>query len=538
MLYWHRTHIRYNSHITITILLISYYLTGCHTVKDSTTHLNDHDHTNYKYVHTSFPHQRVSHLKSLSHTKRVIKPSLNDQNTSYPSDMNASKSPVIYVLTKHTESPYLDKHKLLTLIIEHNPTLHAAYQTWRSTQTLIIQSQKLPDPTLSYHQASLINDQSPYVFKAQIQQTLPWPGQRSILAKIAQNQIETQNLTVQQVYHQLRYQAQVLYYQYYESHKNWQFNQQQQKLVQQLMTHSQSSYLHIPAMQKMLLQSRLTLQSLTRKAITIQRRRHTIIVHLKTLLHWKHNSSLRIDQRSSKHLDKKSNESKSLPLFPSPPTTLSLPHLQHTLSELILLNQKHHPYVHTLYQHKKKLTLQIQKKYLNRFPNISLYSQYQSMWMNLENRWWLGVSINLPIWRDVRDAEIIQLQLQIKALEAEIKSQLAVIEDNVRIAYLDWESTQKMMQQDREQYLPLAQNTLDHLRGLYEQKQLTLHEWIQVAQQQLEVEWEHEKSKVQACLAYLELYRWINPEKKPTLDSDQPLVINKAKYNGKGDDHE
>ena len=173
--------------------------------------------------------------------------------------------------------------------------------------------------------------------------------------------------------------------------------------------------------------------------------------------------------------------------------------------------------LHKIKQKKRSYQLQIQRKKKDRFPDLTLYTQYQSMWMHPEQRWWVGVSMNLPIWQGTRHAEIQQLEQKIKAIDHQILSQMNHIHTQLHQTYLVWQQNLTIIKQDQKTLLPLNQHHLQQMQKLYEQEQLTLHEWIQLAQQQQDLWWQHQQTLIQAMIAYARLHQWMDLYHQGTL---------------------
>jgi cobalt-zinc-cadmium efflux system outer membrane protein len=333
----------------------------------------------------------------------------------------------------------LSSTQLVSAVLAANPQLEVVQAIWQATASRIEQESALDDPMLIHSMApqTIGNQQTGFSQSTEISQKIPWPGKLRLRGEAAGFEADAANANIAALRLVLSSTAKSLFADWYYIHQAIKINQINQTLLAEFRDIAVTRYSTGLASKQDALSAEVEIALLEHQAIVLERERRTILARLNTLLN-------------------------RLPDEPIPPPSKPI--------EIIVLPDAKSLHNNALQARPelKELAARIQASKTQTelakrafYPDLNLSAGYNSFWDRSEQRFILGVGINLPLDQGKRHAAESEARARMKQAEWNSIDQMAKIREEVQIAYERTDESIHVFQLYQKQLLPLADETLE-----------------------------------------------------------------------------
>lgn len=333
----------------------------------------------------------------------------------------------------------LSSTRLVSAILDANPQLEMVRAVWRAMASRIEQSSALDDPVLSHGFAPLTigRQGGGFAQNTAISQKFPWPGKRQLRAEAAAFDAEAAKENVVTLRLLLTATAKALFADWYYIHRALEIYELNRLLLTDFRDTALDHYATGLAGKQDVLRAEVEVALLEHQTIALERERRTLLARINTLL----------------------NRSPDTPL-PAPvglSSELTLPEPE----ALQRIAMRSRPEL-------KELTARIEASKTRRdlaakafYPDFKVSAGYNNFWRLEEQRFIVGVEVNLPLDRDKRLAAEEEAQARIRQAEWNHVDRTAHIREEVQIAYELTLESLDVYKLHQEKLLPLANATLN-----------------------------------------------------------------------------
>lgn len=343
------------------------------------------------------------------------------------------------------ESASLTPTQLVELVLMRNPDIPAMQAALTAAQSRIEKAQSFDDPIVSYGiapQTVQSNDMN-VGQKISLSQTFPWPGKFKIRADAARSAADAAREDIDIVRLRLTEESQLAFADWYFVDAAIRINEVNKSLLKELVNVAQIKYSAGRASQQDALRAELEHARLEHQSIVLERQRHEVRATLNTLL-----------QRLP---DARLPPPAKFDAFDSLPQTVSLSDSELAdHPELRLLNAR-------IREGQQRAVL-AQREF---YPDFRIAAEYNSLWMAKEQRYTVGVGINIPLQArrraasDEAHADLIRLNLARQTRIFELLGE-------ARKAVAQLRETEHILSLFEDRILPLAEESLSAARTDYD----------------------------------------------------------------------
>jgi cobalt-zinc-cadmium efflux system outer membrane protein len=280
----------------------------------------------------------------------------------------------------------LERAALVQEVLRRNPSLQAARAAWRAAQARVAQERALDDPMLSYEIAplSLFAADVPLGHTVKIEQRLPVPGTRDLRAEMARADAAMARGTWAETELALAMTASMLYDDWYVAHRALDINAHHRAAMETLKRSAEAQYVVGRASQQEPLRAEIALAEMLQELAMLEARRDMVRAEINGLLHRAPEAAL-----------------------PPPPAELAVREAPPPpTEELQALALRRRPELAATRAERagKQAAVDLARK--SYYPEIGLMASYSSMFMEAPHQYMVGVSLELPIYRDKRRAAV------------------------------------------------------------------------------------------------------------------------------------
>lgn len=343
-----------------------------------------------------------------------------------------------------------------------NPAQQAFLARQQAAQHRSEASGRLGDPRLSISVApnTFGNDQLDDGYIVELSQPLPWPGTLNLDRQLADDRVA--GIQAMTAHHQVELARQLRLALARREYRRQRLaiNRESQRLWQLLINTLEDRYASGTASRSALLQAKHEQHLLMENAIQLQ-------------------AAL---DRDNSHIRQALNL----------PATTVLPDLSQDkipaitdsqLSErLSVLEQQ--PQIRALQAEQSQKQHELERIRKQRYPNFSLMTRYNSLWMNEDQRWVVGVGINLPLDQGGRSRQEAALRADQQALDWEERDRLLALREQLAQAASHYWEAGKRLHLYANELLPLARENLASSQDAFRSGEADFQS-ILVAQRQL-----------------------------------------------------
>lgn len=338
----------------------------------------------------------------------------------------------------------LTRDSLVAEVLLRNPEITAAAGSWRAALARVLQAAGLEDPMASYSVAPLSIGSSDATFgqELRLSQRLPFPGKRGVRRQVAEAEAAASERSLAEVRLRLATTVAVLYDELWLLDRRREVAQEHVRLLANLQEVATARYAAGLAPQQAPLQAEVEAARIERQILEIDGERLRVTAQLNALLH----------------------RAPEAPL-PPPAEQMDLPEIA---AEPALTDTLAHPQLQARQAEveARRAGLELARRAYQ--PDLELMTSYSTMWDMEEHRWMVGAGINLPIWRQRRQAAESEAEAQLAASEAGV----AAFEDHVRqeiaSAAASVDETAALLRLYRDRVLPPARDQLAAARASFQ----------------------------------------------------------------------
>lgn len=333
----------------------------------------------------------------------------------------------------------LSSTQLVSAVLAANPQLEVVQAIWQATASRIEQESALDDPMLVHSIApqTLGNQQTGFSQSTEISQKIPWPGKLRLRGQAAGFEADAAHENIAALRLLLSSTAKSLFADWYYIHRAIEVNLINQALLAEFRSIAINRYSTGLVSKQDALHAEVEIALLEHQAIVLERERRTILARIDTLLN-------RLPDES-------------IPVPSKLPEISSLPDVK-VLHNNALQARPELKELAARIQASKTQTELAKRAF---YPDLNLSAGYNSFWDKNEQRFILGVGINLPLDQGKRHAAESEARARMKQAEWNNIDQIAKIREEVQIAYERTKESMHVFQLFQSQLLPLADETLD-----------------------------------------------------------------------------
>ena len=337
---------------------------------------------------------------------------------------------------------------LVHLALTCNSRQAAISSRWQAQKHQIEIAGSLDDPKLMVGAApqTFGDDRFDDGYIVELSQSLPWPGTLSLREQAASAQAAAWQARYSQNLVSLARDVRLRFSQWQYHRQLLRINQQHQQLWRSFLNITRTKYATGTTAKSAVLQATHEHHQLLQEAIELNAKIERDASQLRRLVNLPSQSLL----DTNKVLE---SPSESLP--------------GDAVTKLLARLDKQ-PAIQGLEAQRREKAHQLALAEKDRYPTISLMTRYNSLWMNEEQRWFVGAGINLPIDFGKRTSREHSLQAEQSALAWEQQDLKVQLREQLLQAYSFWQQAKAVHQLYQNDLLPLAEENLITARDEYQ----------------------------------------------------------------------
>ncbi|MGH8580308.1 MAG: TolC family protein [Gammaproteobacteria bacterium] len=342
-------------------------------------------------------------------------------------------------------SKQISATQLVRAILARNPSLPAMQAARDAAEARIVQASALDDPMFSYASAPATGGASDVDFSHsfELSQALPWPGKRRLRREAAQHEAEASHEGVGFQRLKLIALAKSVFADWYLVHEAICINRVNQDLLQEFRHITEIKYSTGLASKQDALQADVEFNMLAHRAILLERERREVLAAINKLLNRARDRPLPVPA--------------PLPAPVAPPDAAALrARAMNGQPELKILAAR--------IQSSRARTELASREF---YPDFELVTGYDSFWDREEQRFTVGVSINIPLDRTKRRAAADEYRALMKQAKWELAEKRSTLAGEVQRAYDRVQETLHVLALYRERLLPIAAENLEAAKADY-----------------------------------------------------------------------
>ncbi|MGH8652740.1 MAG: TolC family protein [Gammaproteobacteria bacterium] len=342
-------------------------------------------------------------------------------------------------------SKQISTRELVQAVLSQNPSLPAMQAARDAAEARIVQASALNDPMFSYAFAPATVGVSDHDFSQtfELSQALPWPGKRRLRGEAAQHEAKVAHEGIDSQRLKLVALAKSAFADWYLVHEAIRINRVNQDLLQEFRHITETKYSTGLASKQDALQADLEFNMLTHRAILIERQQCEVLAAINTLL--------------NRTPDQAIPAPAPLPAPVPPPDAAALrTRAMNAQPELKILATR-------IQSSRARAQLASRDSY----PDFELVAEYDSFWDREEQRFTVGVGVNIPLDRTKQRAAADEYRALMKQAEWELAEKRSALAGEVQRAYDRVQETLHVLALYRERLLPIAAENLEAAKADY-----------------------------------------------------------------------
>jgi cobalt-zinc-cadmium efflux system outer membrane protein len=359
-----------------------------------------------------------------------------------------------------------------------HPSLQAMLAAWQAAAQRYPQEVALDDPMLMAMTApgSLNSVNTEGAYALELRQKLPWFGKRNARGAAAQQDAAAARHDLEDTRRKLVFVAQSAFFDYYLAFQQLSLNEQNLGLMRQYRETAQAKYRTNQVTQQDVLQSDLELAELDRRGLELQRMLRVAKARINTLL-------------------------LQFPDAPLPPPAGIAPapseNDPHLLQQLAI---EQRPDLAALARQIEAEQARLALAYKQYYPDAELFGRYDTFWQPASTqgdlRGQVGVSLNLPVYRQKLNAAVCEAQFRVSQRRAEYDQRVADIRYEVHAAYEQVVESRQVVELYSSRLLPVAEQNVAAARANYEVNKATFLDLAQAQRQLVTTRQQHQEALV------------------------------------------
>ncbi|HEY2511179.1 MAG TPA: TolC family protein [Polyangiaceae bacterium] len=341
----------------------------------------------------------------------------------------------------------LERDTYVRAVLERNPTTESARQSWRAAVARVRSSGALPDPMVTLEAAPLTigSSRTSLGYVASVSQEVPWFGKLSLDSSVARAEADAARSDFEAMRREVALTAALLYDRYYVAVRSLEINAEHVALMRQLEAGATAQFESGHASAQDPLQAEAELTHMEHDSVTLASDRDVAVAQMNELLH----------------------RDPELPL-PPPAKELRVPAQGSDVHEAPRLQQAaiaERPEVKAAQLHARAEEARAERAARESYPDVTVMTSYNSMWDAPEQRWMVGVGLNLPIQLGRRAGAVEEA----RSARARFESDAAAAKDKARtevvVALKRLAEAQHVLRLYDERLIPIARMEIDAARA-------------------------------------------------------------------------
>ncbi len=336
-------------------------------------------------------------------------------------------------------SPLLSSDQLVSLVLERNPSLSSAKAAADAASFRIVPAGALDDPNISYRIApNSIGKGGMHTGQmVEVSQPLPWFGTLAARENVARSNAHAEENSAEATRLSIIESTKSAFSEWYFIHEAIRLNAEQQVLVKDLIAVAEAKLASGDGLQQDVLRAETELALLEDQGLSLSAARTAIASRINALAN------------TDVHAD----------IPPPAPLTIpaSLPDAESVLSAAI----SRHPEIARAEAMVSASRSGVRLAEKGFYPNFSVSTGYNSMMPMERMRWNVGISLNIPLNRGLRKANLSAARADERARELDLIDRRANLQADVTSAYANVMQAMKSTALLENRLVPLARETLD-----------------------------------------------------------------------------
>jgi cobalt-zinc-cadmium efflux system outer membrane protein len=329
---------------------------------------------------------------------------------------------------------------LVATALECSPGQQAVRSRWQAQQYRADAAGYLDDPRFSVSAAprTFGHERLDDGYVAELSQRIPWPGTLSLQKRAAAADSEVWQARVNEHQVELARQIRVAFAEWQYHRQLLKINLNHQELWREFLAVVEAKYAAGTATKSTVLQAKHEAHLLMEQAIELEAKVERDASLLKQLVGLPVSASLA-----------------SRPVEPFDP--ISLP--EDTFA-LALQAIEHQPGMQRLDAEQASTATELALAEKDRLPSFSVMARYNSLWMNEEQRWMVGVGVNIPIDFGKRSSQEASIRAEEQALRWEQQDLVNALREELMRTHSLWVQGKETYELYQEELLPLSREHL------------------------------------------------------------------------------
>jgi outer membrane protein, heavy metal efflux system len=335
---------------------------------------------------------------------------------------------------------------LVEAVLSRNPGLPAMRAALEAAGLRSEQVSALDDPRLSYRIAPQTAGVAGLDFGQEFQfsQALPWPGKLRLRGEAARYEADSVQEDLETLRLSLAARAKSLFADWYFIHEAIRINRTNQDLLKDFRGIALTRYGTGLANKQDALRADVEVNLLQHQAIVLEREKQTILAGINTLLN--------------------RGPDDPLPL----PQDLPDPKLPSDAASLREQARRSRPELRAQAARIQSLDALTELAGREFYPDLNLSAGYNSLWERSEQRFTVGLAINVPLDQTKRRANESEARARVKRAQWDQIDLSAKIAEEVQVAFEKVRESHHVLELYRGELLPLAEENLEAARADYE----------------------------------------------------------------------
>lgn len=411
------------------------------------------------------------------------------------------------------EVEVLTAEQLVDAVLTRNPGLKGLAAAAEAANYRIAPAGALDDPILTYAGApETVGGPRGFQERVELSQALPWPGKLGLREDAARARAEAEEQSLADRRLALMAAAKGLFAEWAYIHCTLQIKHAHRDLLVELRRVAETQYAAGRARQQDVLQAEVEAARIDTDIVTHQRHQREVRAMINGLLNRPPQSLL------------------------PPPAALPAPAEPPSLSALQEVALGGHPELRRIQAHIAEARARHGLAEKDYFPDFKLSAGYNSLWMDTDQRWTVGLTVNLPFdlsgkrsaSRNAAQADVMRYQWQLTDRESQLLAQLEQGRAQVQ-------EIRDIVAIHRQRLLPLAEESLNAAVADYRAGQGSFLTVIDAERQKLRTE----DNLARAHADYLRALAVLERAAGLPLDSNvRPIPTNQVPASAVGDAHE
>jgi len=381
----------------------------------------------------------------------------------------------------------LDRAEYVRAVLQSNPSIESARQSWRAALAHVRQAGSFDDPTVDLGIAPLsIGSHAPVGYEVAVSQHLPWFGKRSLDAAATAGEAEAAKSDYETTKRELALVAVTLYDQYFVAERAIEINQRHVELMRVMRASATAQLETGRGSLQDPLQAEVELARMEHDSAVLSSQRDVTVAQMNELMH----------------------RAPELPL-PPPAKELALPPALDASAipylERVAVGQRSE--IAAARHRAEAAQARADRADRDAYPDLTLSTSYDSMWDMPQHRWMVGVGFNVPIQSGRRSGSADESRAVRARFEADARRMTDAARTQVFVAFKKLEAATHSVTVFETRLLPAALNQIDAARAGFTTSQNPFMAVVEAEKNLRTVELDYETARAECDQQRAELDR-------------------------------